>query len=639
MLARFWGTRGSLPSPGPTTVRYGGNTSCVEVRAADGTLVVLDCGTGARALGASLVATKKPIRGHLLIGHTHWDHIQGIPFFAPLFAPGNEWDVYAPRGLGEALRETLSGQMQYTYFPVALEQLGATIRYHDLVEGTLQLGAIRVTARYLNHPALTLGYRLEADGAAIVYATDHEPHGRPAALGHREAPHPEDLGHTGFVAGADVLIHDCQYTAAEYPAKAGWGHSTVEYVVDVAAKADVGTLVLFHHDPTRTDDDVDALVEAAKLRADDLGSDLEIIAAAEGRSIELSPRTQRAPWSLRREGARSMPSLEGSPLVLAVGGDEPLLAQLRDAVREDGLRLSTAMDAEAALARVASDAPALVVLEAGDTPPEDLGGPKDPLTFVRRVRASADAGADVPILVVATHAACHAFAGAFEAGATDAIARPFSTQYIRTKCRAWLMRTRARWASAPISADEAARVAAVRRLGLLDTPPEPRFDRLTRLAASALAAPVALLSLIDSDRQFIKARSASDRAVLRDIPRDVSMCAHTLNVEGAMVVPDAEESAEYGDSYYFHELPESLRAGGAAEPYRFYAGVPLRSSDGFRVGALCVLDHRPRAITTRELEALHDLAALAELELERETVPLDVIPKRPPLPTIPSPAS
>ena len=139
MLIRFWGARGSLAKPGPTTLRYGGNTSCVEVRTADGTLIVLDCGTGAHELGQSLEAGGLPQRGHLLITHTHWDHIQGFPFFAPLFGPRNEWDIYAPGGLGQELERTLAGQMEYTYFPVTLKQLGATIRYHDLVEGSFAL--------------------------------------------------------------------------------------------------------------------------------------------------------------------------------------------------------------------------------------------------------------------------------------------------------------------------------------------------------------------------------------------------------------------------------------------------------------------------------------------------------------------
>jgi phosphoribosyl 1,2-cyclic phosphodiesterase len=162
---QFWGTRGSISKPGSTTVRYGGNTSCIEVRTAKDTLVVVDCGTGAHALGQKLIsAGAKGSRGHILISHTHWDHIQGIPFFAPLFVSGNEWEIYGPQGLGQSLREALAGQMQYTYFPVTLDQLGATIRYHDLVEGSFEIDDIKVSTYYLNHPALTLGYRMEADG-------------------------------------------------------------------------------------------------------------------------------------------------------------------------------------------------------------------------------------------------------------------------------------------------------------------------------------------------------------------------------------------------------------------------------------------------------------------------------------------
>ena len=133
MRLRFWGTRGSIAKPGLATVRHGGNTSCVEVRSAAGTLLVLDCGTGAHGLGQSLVAARTaPYRAHILITHTHWDHIQGFPFFAPFFVPGDEWDVYAPRGLRESLRDTLAGQMQYKYFPVSVEEFAASVRYHDL---------------------------------------------------------------------------------------------------------------------------------------------------------------------------------------------------------------------------------------------------------------------------------------------------------------------------------------------------------------------------------------------------------------------------------------------------------------------------------------------------------------------------
>jgi len=225
MWIRFWGTRGSLPKPGPSTVRYGGNTSCVEVRAPGGGLIVLDCGTGAHDLGRHLVATG-PVRGHLLITHTHWDHIQGFPFFAPLFVAGNEWDVYGPRQVGRQIEEVLASQMHYPYFPVPLETLAATIRYHELAEETLDLAGVRVTTRYLNHPAPAIGYRLQAGGVTVVYATDHEPHSphHPEAAGEPERVHREDERHIEFLAGADLVIHDAQYTLEEYPARLTWPH-------------------------------------------------------------------------------------------------------------------------------------------------------------------------------------------------------------------------------------------------------------------------------------------------------------------------------------------------------------------------------------------------------------------------------
>jgi len=267
MLVRFWGTRGSIAKAGPNTIRYGGNTSCIEVRSAAGTLVVIDCGTGAHGLGQSLVANpKQAVHGHLLISHTHWDHIQGIPFFAPLVVPGNEWDIYAPRGLSQSIQDTLAGQMHYTYSPVTLEALGARITYHDLVEGVFEVGDITVRSRYLNHPALTLGYRLEADGVSIVYACDHEPFSRQPSTGKIEIGE-QDRQHADFLRGADLVIHDAQYTATEYANKIGWGHSTAEYAVDLCTAVGVKQLALTHHDPMRDDDSLDQIASAMRARS------------------------------------------------------------------------------------------------------------------------------------------------------------------------------------------------------------------------------------------------------------------------------------------------------------------------------------------------------------------------------------
>jgi phosphoribosyl 1,2-cyclic phosphodiesterase len=176
MLVRFWGTRGSIAAPGPDTIHFGGNTSCVELTTDDHRRFVVDCGTGARPLGVHWMANvPRPVRACILIGHTHWDHIQGFPFFAPLFISGNEFSVYAPNGEGNSLHQVLAGQMEFTYFPVDLGQLPAALTYFDLAEGIHEIGGARVEAHYLNHPVAALGYRIQADGVSVVYLSDHEP--------------------------------------------------------------------------------------------------------------------------------------------------------------------------------------------------------------------------------------------------------------------------------------------------------------------------------------------------------------------------------------------------------------------------------------------------------------------------------
>ena len=237
--------------------------------------MVIDCGTGGHALARKLISCDdNGRRGNILISHTHWDHIQGIPFFDPLFVCGNEWDIYGPRGLRESLHEALAGQMQYTYFPVSLDQCGANIRYHDLVEGSFAIGDIRVSARYSNHPVLTLGYRLQVDGATLVYACDHEPHSRMLSLGDGKITG-EDLRHAEFMERADLLIHDAQYTAEEYPEKIGWGHSPVEYVLKHARAGDVDDVLAtsdrFAYEESmliNVGDEKGALLDVAVRRAD-----------------------------------------------------------------------------------------------------------------------------------------------------------------------------------------------------------------------------------------------------------------------------------------------------------------------------------------------------------------------------------
>jgi phosphoribosyl 1,2-cyclic phosphodiesterase len=292
---RFWGTRGSIAAPGPATVRYGGNTSCVEVRTAAGDLLIFDSGTGIRELGRELAASGEPVRGHVFLSHTHWDHIQGFPFFWPAFEKGNDFTIYAGRDLDRQLEGVLAGQMEYSYFPVRLEDMQAHVRFRDLDEQTLTIGSAQIDVQYLNHTGLTLGYRVRADDRAIVYATDNEPHDKTLRNLDRPADelsggwpvHQGDRQFVQFIRGADLLITDAQYTAEEFPMRVGWGHSTIEHAVDFAVAGDVRRLALYHHDPTRTDDAVDGLVARARERAARQGAALEVFAAAEGLTLTL----------------------------------------------------------------------------------------------------------------------------------------------------------------------------------------------------------------------------------------------------------------------------------------------------------------------------------------------------------------
>jgi phosphoribosyl 1,2-cyclic phosphodiesterase len=294
MLARFWGTRGSIAAPGPGTTRFGGNTSCVELRTPSGGILVLDCGTGARPLGNRLLAgASGPLSATILLTHTHWDHIQGFPFFAPLFQPDNLFKVYGPEGANLSLRDVLAGQMEHHYFPVELNQLAARITYENLCEGTYEIEGVRVRAQQMNHPSPTLGYRIEADGRSVCYLCDHEPFCEKiwregAAPGNMESIlEAGDHRHAEYMQGADVVIHESQYTPQEYSSKRHWGHSTYAYVVELAALAGVRRLFLTHHDPSHDDEFLAVVERKAQELARSLDSRLEVCCAYEGCEITL----------------------------------------------------------------------------------------------------------------------------------------------------------------------------------------------------------------------------------------------------------------------------------------------------------------------------------------------------------------
>jgi CheY-like chemotaxis protein/phosphoribosyl 1,2-cyclic phosphodiesterase len=436
MNVRFWGTRGSVATPGPSTVRYGGNTSCVQVVTDKGTLLILDCGTGIRLLGDHLDEMRATMRGHIFITHTHWDHIQGFPFFAPAFEGGNEWIIYGPAGGERGLEEALAGQMQYTYFPVELEHIGAKLDCRDLGEGEFRLDDVYVRCQYLNHPALTLGYRLEVGGRSMVYCTDHEPFSPVLFKEGADYPtlgsilHDGDRRHAQLLADADLVIHDAQYTSEEYERKRNWGHSTIDYTVQMAALAGVGRLALFHHDPKHDDDTLDALQEHARRLASQHGGGLEVFVAREGEEIELR---ERVTFLARREMAPPLPApSRARSRVLLVDDDAMVQDLVLDVLGPDDYLVEVAADAEQALDRIAGNRPDLVLL--------DLRLPGiDGLELLERLRRDRTT-ANLPVIILTALADPRRTAQGFEAGATDYMAKPFSPPQLRARVREWLSR-------------------------------------------------------------------------------------------------------------------------------------------------------------------------------------------------------
>jgi phosphoribosyl 1,2-cyclic phosphodiesterase len=249
----LWGVRGSLPTAGHGTTRYGGNTSCVSVRSSEGNLVVLDAGTGIAALGRSLGHEQ---RVDILLTHLHLDHIQGLGFFRPLFEPDTEVHVWGPASPTSSLRTRLTRYLSPPLFPVALRDLPCRLTLHDSTLGSFELPGLRARAALVCHPGPTVGYRLASDDGVLAYLPDHEP-----ALGVRRFPGTSDWT-SGFelAQGADLLLHDAQYTEAEYAERVGWGHSTLSISVAFAHLAGARELVAFHHDPSHDDDFLDAFV-------------------------------------------------------------------------------------------------------------------------------------------------------------------------------------------------------------------------------------------------------------------------------------------------------------------------------------------------------------------------------------------
>jgi CheY-like chemotaxis protein len=435
---RFWGTRGSIATPGPNTAHFGGNTSCVEVTTIGGDRFIFDCGTGARPLGAHLMAeAAKPIRAAILFSHTHWDHIQGFPFFTPLFVPGNHFIVCGPQGCNRSLREVLAGQMEYTYFPVELGQLGATIVYQELVEGPQDLGGARVSAQFLNHPAITMGYRIEADGASLVYACDHEPYWEPLWRSGAEPGkldsilHAGDRRHLEFIRNADVVIHDAQYTPDEYPAKKNWGHSTYSYVARVAAAAGVRRLFLTHHDPSHDDAFLLNIERSARAIAREMGSKVGISCAWEGceESFGRAPDVAAA----RQEAQASKSGYAGPLTILVVDDDADLRLLARNVLTRGGHQVQEAAGGQEALETISRGKPDLVILDLNMPAPDGLE--------VLRILRSQKETESLPILVLTASSDEKSTQDSFELGATDYLNKPFTPPQLDARVRTCAVRS------------------------------------------------------------------------------------------------------------------------------------------------------------------------------------------------------
>jgi phosphoribosyl 1,2-cyclic phosphodiesterase len=295
---KLWGVRGSIPVPGTSTIRYGGNTTCVEVRA-DGEIIVLDAGSGIRPLGLSLENEfgSDPISLSLLITHVHWDHIQGFPFFVPSYNDKNQVKIFGYDGAGAGLGEILKGQMAAPFFPVALYDLPGKIEIEKLDAMEFHIGNVRVRAKLMNHPGMCVGYRLLTSKGSISFLPDNEPFDAfklHSAKSHLLSPEQtkkraqeERAGLVKFLQGSDILILDTQYTDEEYQVHVGWGHGSLSAAVSLALDASVRKLLLFHHDPTHDDDMLDAMVEKARKIAAKSESYLELEGAREGAEFTL----------------------------------------------------------------------------------------------------------------------------------------------------------------------------------------------------------------------------------------------------------------------------------------------------------------------------------------------------------------
>jgi phosphoribosyl 1,2-cyclic phosphodiesterase len=289
MKVKIWGARGSIPTPGPETMRYGGNTSCVQVTLSDGTVVVLDAGTGIRTMGLALGALERPVT--ILLTHLHLDHIQGLMFFAPCFHASSEIEVFGPAAAEASLLDRIARYISAPLSPVEVRELPCRVSFREAQTSEWQIGSATIHAHSVSHRGPTLGYRIEDGDTTLAYIPDHEP-----ALGAPlDSLEDEWISGLALARGADLLIHDAQYTDAEYPSHLGWGHSSLADALAFGRRAGAGRLLLFHHEPLHDDEQLDALGAEARCRWEAMGGDPERIELArEGMELVVAGRPRAA---------------------------------------------------------------------------------------------------------------------------------------------------------------------------------------------------------------------------------------------------------------------------------------------------------------------------------------------------------
>lgn len=284
LVMTFWGVRGTLPISRADSLRYGGNTSCASISFPDGRLVVFDAGTGIKALSDALMAAKRSrVEGTIFISHPHWDHINALPFFAPFYVAGNQFEICGASHGDTTMQALISAQMDGVYFPITVREFAASVTYRDLREGEFQIGRMAIKTMLLSHPGNCLGYRLRYGGRSICYVTDNELYPQDSQFYSEE--YAERLAE--FAYEADILITDCTYTDEEYPRKMGWGHSSASQVADLAWRAVVKTLCLFHHDPDQSDAAIDAKLARVRDLLATRGAATMVLAPAEREGLEV----------------------------------------------------------------------------------------------------------------------------------------------------------------------------------------------------------------------------------------------------------------------------------------------------------------------------------------------------------------